>query len=176
MPGSKGTAWYTVRLRLRVTKQTTKKPSFWETVPVGMVSSRTRSGGAKYAWRKTRPTSAEIKAGLPVGKHYNLVFVRDGQRTNRTYEVIYTSPLNVAKTFKVMVSASSLRGLFKEVVHTIGNLRATETTENFSLHFQAITHKEGMTEEIMEIPLARELDERHRPSTDEPVEPIIVED
>lgn len=162
--------------KLRVTKSTTKSPPVWETVPIGMVKGRDRTGGSKYSWIKKRPTSAAIKAGQSVGKGYNLIFVRDGQRTNRTYEVIYTSPLNVAKTFKMTVSASSLRGLFREVVVAIGNLRSTETTENFSLHFQAITHKEGMTEEIMEIPLARELDERHRPSTDEPVEPIIVED
>lgn len=161
---------------LRVTKRKTKKPPVWETVPIGMVKGRDRTGGSKYSWIKRRPTSAAIKAGQPVGKGYNLIFVHDGQRTNRTYEVIYTSPLDVTKTFKVNIAASSLRALFREVVLSIGNLRATETTENFSLHFQAITHKEGMTEEIMPIPLARELDDRHRPSTDEPVEPITVED
>jgi hypothetical protein len=124
----------------------------------------------------TRPTEAEIKQGKPVGSHYNLLFVHDGQRTSRTYEVTYTSPLDVSKTFRIRVVASSLRALFKETVYAIGNLRATKTVENFSLHFQAVADKEGMIEEIVPVPLAHELTDEARPTTDEPVEPIVVED
>lgn len=162
------------RIHLSSKKKTNRDP-FWKTVPIGMVKGRDRTG-ARYAWIKGRPTTAAINAGLPVGKNYNLIFVKDGQRTQRTYEITYVSPLDISKTFKIRVAASSLRALFREATFAIGNLRATKTTENFSLHFTAVSQKEGMTEEIVSIPLAEELSDRQKPSTDEPVEPIFVED
>lgn len=149
---------------------------FWTTVPLGMVKGRDRNGGTKYSIRATRPTAGAIKAGQVVGKYYNLIFRYDGQRTVRTYEVTFTSTINPAKVFRIRVAASSLRGLFNDVVREMGNLRATETTEDFSLHFQAISEKEGMTEEILHVPYAEELPDAQKPSTDEPVEPIVLED
>lgn len=149
---------------------------FWKTVPLGMLIERKKGTGSKYTMRKGRPTTSEINKGRPVGKNYNYVFIHDGQRTYRTFDITFTSPINRAKTFKFRIAASSLRMLFKELVYAIGNLRATETIENFSLHFEAVSQKEGVVEEVVHIPLAEELDPSQRPSTDEPVEPIIVED
>jgi len=153
----------------------TKEP-IWRTVPLGMVKGRDRTGGTKYSRKATRPTASAIKAGQLVGKGYNLIFVKDGQRTARTYEVTFTSPINPAKVFRIRVAASSLRGLLFDVVREIGNLRATEVTGNFSLHFLAISEKEGMTEEIVSIPYAEELPNSHKPSTGEAVEPLTLED
>lgn len=141
-----------------------------------MVRSKDRKGRTRYTQRKTRPTEAEIKAGKPVGKHYNLVFVQNDQRTARTYEVTFTSAIDPLKTFRVRVAASSLRQLFQNVVLEIGNLRATPTMENFSLHFLALSEKQGMAEEIINVPYAEELTGSKKPSTDEPVEPIVLED
>lgn len=153
----------------------TKEP-VWKTTPYQLVKQRDRDGGTRYSKRSTRPTTGAIKAGQPVGKYYNLVFTRRDKRTARTYEVTFTSPVNPSKVFRIRVAASSLRGLFLDVVRAIGNLRATETTANFSLHFLAVSEKEGMTEEIIPVPYAEELPATHKPSTDETVEPIVLED
>jgi hypothetical protein len=162
-------------LRQPVTGTTPKIPT-WETVPLGMVKGRDREGGTKYSIRATRPTASAIKAGQVVGKHYNLIFVKDGHRTARTYEVTFTSAVNPAKVFRIRVVASSLRGLLFDVVREMGNLRATEVTTNFSIHFLAVSEKEGMTEEILDVPYAEELPNAHKPSTDEAVEPLVLED
>lgn len=86
------------------------------------------------------------------------------------------SPIDRSKTFKIRIAASSIRELFKHCVYALGNLRATHIMEDFTLHFMAISKKPGMAEEIVHIPLAEELDVDRRPTTDEPVEPIMVED
>lgn len=141
-----------------------------------MVKGRDPNGGTKYSVRAAKPTGAAIKAGQVVGKNYNLIFQRKGKRTARTYEVTFTSTIDPAKVFRTRIVASSLRGLFLDVVHEIGNLRATPTTNNFSLHFMAISEKEGMTEEILSVPYAEELPDSLKPSTDKPVEPLVLED
>lgn len=146
----------------------------WEEVPLGLVKKRDHTGGTKYAQRRTRPTGQEVKRGRPVGDNFNLVFVHGGQRAARTYELTFTSIVDRAKTFRVRVAASSLQGLLRDTVKAIGNLRSPQCCENFTLHYELVSTKPGMSEEIIHVPYAEELPGALTNNTLE--EPITVED
>lgn len=132
----------------------------WKEIPLGMIG--TKQGKLKR--RIGHPTNGELLAGRPVHKMYDLIFVKDGQRTNRLYTVTFTNMVNPDKTFRVKVSASSMKHLFRGIAAEIGNLRSTNVTRHFSLTCRMVTEQEGMTEETVHVPLADPVEPDHRPS------------
>ena len=148
----------------------------WQAVPMGIIKTEGRKGGTKYSLRRNGITHGEIVAGRKVPANYDMVFRQKKRQTARTYEVTFTSVSNRAKTFRTRVASSSLKGLLLSIAREIGNQRAPDSIEEFSVHFMLVSSKSGMTEEIVPVPLAEELPKNQRPTSDMEIEPLTLED
>lgn len=134
-------------------------PPAWKKMPLGMLGNG--DGGLKKRWR---PTAAEIAAGRPPKKTYDLLFVRAGQRSHRLYQVLFTNMVDPDKTFKVDISASSLKDLLRQIPYHVGALRYPKVSVHFTITCRAVSETEGMAEETVRLPMAEPVRADERPT------------